>query len=555
MGRFWLFSLWLFFAATCAGYASPAEQSEAGSGEPFSRAGFDVLKYYLAADFFHCYLPPYPGTFSATEVVTVRPDSVLSSIQLDADSRSIRVDSVGLAGVSFSHSANILTVRLDRNYTPGETVSIRISYRHQDAGGTGFYVTAGYVFTDSPPEGARTWFPCRDIPSDKATWELRARVPVSARLGSTGMLADSAIEGDTLVYHWISDIPVSTYLITITSSVEFLIHTLYWHKLSNPGDSIPVRIYYKPGENLRIVDSLITPLTNFYSEKFGDYPFEKIGFATLNSAFPWGGMENQGMVNFRPGAYSNPGLIAHEHAHQWFGDLITCGTWADVWLNEGFGTYCQNLWLEHSSGQMAYKRNMNFLADFYLAHNPGWPVYHPEWAVKTPGGNELYNQAITYNKGACVLYQLRYILGDSMFFRVLHEYATDRKFMFSNAVTTDFIEKACKVSGQDLNWFFNEWIYLPDHPVYRNVYTIDSLEDNRWRLTLIIDQVQANSGFFKMPVEIRISFTDGTDTIGRFMNDENLQNFTFTFDREPVSLEFDPFRNILLKEAETTFEK
>jgi aminopeptidase N len=333
--------------------------------------------------------------------------------------------------------------------------------------------------------------------------------------------------------------------------MNWQVYTEYWHKLSNPLDSLPVRLYHKPGEAIGTVINTIGPVTNLFSQRFGDYPFEKIGFATLNGSFPWGGMENQSLVNIQQGGYNDPNLISHEHSHQWFGDLITCGTWADIWLNEGFGTYCQNLWVEYSEGYDAYKNSMNAVANYYLSVNPGWPLYHPQWAIHTPSGNELYNQAITYNKGACVLHQLRYVLGDSLFFSVLHAYATDTCFMFKNTLTETFISKMNDAAGKDLNWFFNEWVYRPNHPIYENTFEIISLGASTWKVNLLINQVQTNSCFFKMPLQFGITFSDGTDTLVQIMNDINHQFIEFNFGKQPENVTFDPFRNILLKQATT----
>jgi aminopeptidase N len=548
-----LFMLRMFLAGFLVIGTLTAVSSPADTAHFYTKHSFDVLKYKLDINLFQCYKTPFPKTFTAREVITFRVDSALDIIHLNANNQSLVIDSVRLAGTSYSHTANMLSIVLDRKYQPGEVVNVRICYHHNDIKDNGFYVSQGYVFTDSPPEGARKWLPCWDRPSDKATWELNARVPLTVRLGSTGILADSTISADTLTYHWISDIPVSTYLITFTSSINFQVHKKYWHKLSDPSDSIPVRIYYKTGENLAIIDSSIIPMTNFFAEKFGEYPFEKIGFATLNSSFTWGGMENQSMVNLMPTGYNDVNLIAHEHSHQWFGDLITCGTWADIWLNEGFGTYCQNLWLEHSMGYDSYKYNMNNLANYYLSHNPGWPLYHPEWAIQTPGAGSLYNTAISYDKGACVLFQLRYVLGDSVFFKLMHAYASDTSLMFKNAFTQDFVEKASLVSGQDLDWFFDEWVFAPNHPVYQNTFDIDSLGGGSWRVSLILNQTQANPAFFKMPVQFLISFSDETDTIIQVVNDVNHQIFAFTFSKQPVNLVFDPSRQILLKQAATIY--
>ncbi len=548
-----LLNLWLLMLAAQVVYASPDVLVPADTTHSYTQHSFNVLKYKLEINLVPCFQTPFPKTFTALEMVTFQVDSALNSIMLNATATSILIDSVSLAGVSFTHQSNILHILLDRNYQPGEIVNVGISYKHKNTSDNAFYVSSGFVFTDSPPEGARKWMPCWDRPSDKAKWELNARVPLGVRLGSTGVLADSAISADTILYHWVSNIPVSTYLITFTSAVNFQLHTLYWHKLSNPTDSIPVRIYYKPGENLSVIDSTIIPLTNFYSKKFGDYPFEKIGFATLNGSFPWGGMENQSMVNLMPGGYGDANLVAHEHSHQWFGDLITCGTWADIWLNEGFATFCQNLWVDHSAGAQAYRTSMNSLANYYLAHNPGWPVYHASWAINTPTGNTLYNQAVSYNKGACVLFQLRYVLGDSLFFKVIHDYATDTNFRFKNAFTGDFVKKVSQSAGEDLDWFFNEWIYSPNHPVYQNTFEIDSLGKTSWRVSVTVNQTQLNPIFFKMPLQFQISFSDATDTIIKVMNDENHQEFAFSFSKKPVNLVFDPYRNILLKQAATIF--
>jgi aminopeptidase N len=245
------------------------------------------------------------------------------------------------------------------------------------------------------------------------------------------------------------------------------------------------------------------------------------------------------------------GMVSHEFSHQWFGDLITCGTWADVWLNESFGTYCEALWLENTTGYSAYKTHLNAQANSYLMNNPGWPIYNPDWAINTPSINQLYNTAIIYYKGACVLHQLRYVLGDSLFFNVMHSYPTDTTLMYKNAVTGDFISVVNQVSGQDLAWFFTEWIYHPNHPIYENTYEIDDLGAGNWKVKLVIEQTQTNTMFFKMPVEIQIDFEDGSDTLAKVMNDTNFQIFEFTFNRKPIDLLFDPQRNILLKHATT----
>jgi len=516
----------------------------------YMQHSYDVQQYKLQIDLYNNYTAPFPKTFSAKENITFRVDSSLNSIKLNAVNSSLEIDSVGLAGISFIHLNDTLQIQLNQTYLPGATVEVKVCYRHKAVSDQAFYVINGFVFTDFPPEGARKVFPCWDRPSDKATWDLTAKVPVSVRLGSTGFLADSTILGDTLWYHWISNDPASTYLITLTSYTNWNVHVSYWNSIYNPSDSIPIWLYKKPTENITNAVLKIPLITDFYAEKFGDYPFSKIGFATVTN-FPWAGMENQTMVNLQSNGYNDEPLIAHEHSHMWFGDLITCGTWADIWLNESFATYCTQLWLEDQSGYSAYKNKMNSLANYYLSANPGWPIYNPIWAIQTPSSNVLYNLAISYNKGACVHHQLRYILGDSLYFTVMNAYATDTSFMYKCAVTEDFVLLTNFITSADYSWFFDEWVYAPNHPYYDNIWEREDLGGGHFKVMLTVNQIQTNTVFFKMPVEVQIDFNDGTDTIVRIWNDTNQQTFEWIFSKYPEDVTFDPFRNILLKQGST----
>ena len=523
----------------------------AGPSSP--RHSFDVLNYTLNLDIYNCFLSPFPRSYRATELVTFRVDSALAAIVLDAVNTSLTIDSVGLAGVSFLHASNRLTITLDRQYLPGETAQVRIVYRHNDVTDNAFYASSGMVFTDCEPEGARKWYPCWDRASDKATIDLTARVPRTARFGSNGRLADSTIIGDTTWYHWVSRDPVSTYLVVMTGKVNYGLDVVYWHSVENPGDSIPFRFYYNVGESgVDNIKTRVLLMTTYFSSLFGEHPFEKNGFATLNNQFPWGGMENQTLTSLCPNCWSE-NLISHEFAHQWFGDMITCGTWADIWLNEGFATYCEALWYEATGGYPSYKNSILGDASTYLASNPHWPIYNPSWAITTPPNGQLFNTAITYAKGSCVLHMLRYTLGDSMFFAALRAYATDTvDFKFQTAVTADLAAKISQIAGQDLGWFFNQWLDYPDHPTYQNTYNINNIGNGQWMVGFRARQTQTSAPFFAMPVEVRFQFATGPDTVIRVMNTQNNQVFEFRFGRQPTAVQFDPDNNIVLKQGTTT---
>jgi aminopeptidase N len=191
-------------------------------------------------------------------------------------------------------------------------------------------------------------------------------------------------------------------------------------------------------------------------------------------------------------------------------------------------------------------------AAYYLAQNPGWAISNPAWATNPPANSTLFNYAITYMKASCILYMYRYVVGDSLFFHSIHEYANDTvNFRYKSATIPDFIEKMNEATGQELNWFFDQWLFQPNHPVYNNSYSFLELGDGKWNVYFKASQVQTNAPFFEMPLEILVNFKNGGDTLIRVTNDENDQVFVFQFDKEPVALTFDPGNNILLKQATT----
>lgn len=515
---------------------------------------FNVLEYKLNLDLYNCFISPYTKAFTGTNQITFRVDSTLNSIKLNALNTSIGIDTIkiGSTSLTYTHASNVVAINLDRTYNAGETVVMKISYHHNNVTAAGFYASNGMVFTDAEPEGARGWFPCWDKPSDKATWDLTARTPTTVILGSNGRLADSTVNGGAIFYHWVSRDPIATYLMTMIGKVGYNLDVIWWKKISNPNDSIPIRFYWNTGESgLANIKSKMPSMMTRFSQLFCEHPFEKNGFATANNQFTWGGMENQTLTILAPN-YWNENVVAHEFGHQWFGDLISPGTWADIWLNEGFATYCEALWKEHTTSYASYKSAINSNASSYISQNPGWSIYNPAWAITTPDQNTLFNTAMTYYKGACVLHMLRYTLNDTtMFFNVLRSYTKDTvSFKFKNAVTADFVTKVNSVTGQDLTWFFNQWIYQPNHPVYANTYNYSGSGTN-WTLRFNAKQTQSTPAFFKMPIEIKVAFVGGTDTTVRVMNDANNQLFTFNFTKQPNAVTFDPNANIVLKQGTT----
>ncbi|HPI84899.1 MAG TPA: M1 family aminopeptidase [Bacteroidales bacterium] len=513
------------------------------------RHRFDVLNYKLNMDLWDNFQNPFSQAFDATETVTFRVDTALNQIKLDAVNTSLTIHAVGLAGIGYTHFDDTLTVQLDRIYNPGEIAEVSIDYSHKNVEDEAFYVSGGFVFTDCETEGARKWFPCYDRPADKATVDITAKVPGNVLLGSNGRLADSVTVADTTWYRWISRDPVATYLVVVSASNNWDLDIVYWDRPSTPGEPMPIRFYYETGDNPVPMENIITDMATYFSDHYGEHPFEKDGFASVGQEFSWAGMENQTLTSICPGCWYES-LICHEFAHQWFGDMISPGTWADIWLNEAFATWSEAFWYENDGGYQAYLNEIQGNASYYLATNPGWAVYEPEWAVETPDNTILFNYSITYMKSSCVLHLLRYALGDSLFFPAIMDYATDTaEFKYKNAITDDFQAKMEESTGEDLDWFFDSWVKQPNHPVYENIYSIHDNNNGTWNVNFQVNQVQDNAGFFPLPVEISVFFAKYTDTTLRVMNDVNNQSFTFTFDKEPGVVFFDLDNKIVLKQA------
>lgn len=512
----------------------------------------DALKYKITANFYKNFNSPYPKDFKATNEITMAMIIPGDIVKLNAVQSSLQILSVSGSAVSFEHSLDTLIIHLNRVYNAGEEFTFKVSYKHNNVTDNAFYAKNGWIFTDCEPEGARKWMPCYDSPSDKASFELIAGVPKNTLLGSNGILADSTINADTLNYHWVSTEKCATYLMVISASKNYNLDIVRWDLPSNPATKVPFRFYYNPGENPDDMKALIGNVATFFSEKYCEHPFPKNGFATLNDEFVWGGMENQTLTSLCPNCWDEM-LVVHEFAHQWFGDMITCKTWADIWLNEGFATYSESLWLEESQGYTSYKNDVLNNANTYFAYyNMGdnWPISDPEWALNTPDANTLFNYGITYCKGAAVHHLLRYTLGDSLYFEVLNQYASRTDLQFNSATIADFITTVNSVTGQDYQWFFDQWIFTAGHPIYRNNYYIDALPDNKWKLKFVANQ--EGSYYWQMPLTIRIVGSDGLDSTVRVMNTFNGESYEFILDKKPLKPIFDPQNDIVLKQASTT---
>jgi aminopeptidase N len=265
------------------------------------------------------------------------------------------------------------------------------------------------------------------------------------------------------------------------------------------------------------------------------YPFinEKYGHAQ----FGWGGgMEHQTVSSM--GGFSN-GLISHELAHQWYGDMITCADWHHIWLNEGFATYLEAVYIEEISGKAAYDSQIQSEMNFAKTANG------TIWVQDITNIGEIFNGARSYAKGATVLHMLRGVVGDSTFFDIMRTYAADPSVSYGAATTEDFHAIAESVYGSSLDYFFQEWIYGENYPKYTIEWSKSFVSGETYQITLIITQtVNSNPSFFTMPVQVKFNTALGDTTVTLF-NNQQVQNFQFDITGDPQSISFDPGNWIL----------
>jgi len=279
-------------------------------------------------------------------------------------------------------------------------------------------------------------------------------------------------------------------------------------------------------EDFNVTDNMM----EFFATVFGEYPFlnEKYGMAE----FPWGGaMEHQTITSYGDplirGDHYYDYINAHELAHQWFGDCITMRSWSHIWLNEGFASYSEALWEESLGGSSAYHAYLD-------TQDPG-SFQGSLFVVDSTNANALFSNTV-YDKGSWTLHMLRGVLGDSLFFNCLNGYATDPNIVYATAITEDFRDLCESVSGQDLHWFFEQWVYRPGRPNYvYNWETTGTAPPYQTTLNLL----QTNTELYKMPLQIHL-FGNGLDTLFTVWDSLNEQQFQFMTNIEPMALEVDP---------------
>jgi aminopeptidase N len=552
--RFFIFFCFIFI--TCNAYSQSYNREYAekemrkyshlfsdGKGTYKGDTNIDVTYYKL---FIQINLAPNSIT-AHTQISATSLRNSLNQIFLDL-TNGLFVDSViqNNSKVNWTHTSNKIFIDLKNSINIGENASVTVYYHGLPPLDNESFIFssqggAPLIWTLSEPFGAADWFVCKNTPSDKAdSSDVWVKCSSELIAGSNGLLVETLNNGDgTNTYKWSNKYPIAQYLISLAVT-NYTKYDIYFRHSAT--DSLPIVNYIYPSSFNEVKPNIDkTPLMlEYYTSIFGEYPFikEKYGHAQIT----WGGaMEHQTMSSM--GVFIES-VVAHELVHQWFGDKITCEDWREIWLNEGFATYGAALWLEHSHGKEYFKEDISLIMND--AKRAVGSIYVQD--VNDPA--QIFNGDRTYAKGCIVLHMLRGVLGDSLFFKTIKSYANDSLVTYKNATTADFKNVAEIVSGANLDYFFNQWIYGEGYPKYELNWSIEQFENN-YKTDFIVNQVQEiiNPQFFTMPVEIFFQFDNGDTTVKVFNNQRN-QTFTFYFNERPRSYKFDP-GNLILKDINT----
>ena len=495
------------------------------------------------------------------EIMPVRAG--IRAARFDAVELNVKSISVDGSPTDFEYDNEVLEVPLGRQAAKH---SVRVEYDAVPRDGVFFTAPdkehpekGVQAWSHNEAEAARHWFPCHDHPGDRATSELILTVPKEFRVISNGRLLSSENHGETTTYHWREDVPHSTYLTSFVAAKLSVIE--------EDVDGIKIRYNFPESKRNDVMryfgetPKIIRTMGELVGMK---YPYEKYDSTTVED-FIAGGEENIDAttyaMNYYPDAsseedfatsYSVPhqgavNLVAHETAHMWFGDLVTCADWPHAWLNEGFATYFELLYMEKTRGVDHMRWELSSRVGVYFEEDEEKyrrPIVEREYVWP----DDIFDGHL-YPKAAAMLHELRFMVGDEAFFRGVSSYL--KAFARSTAETSDFRRAIEKASGLQLEEFFEQAFYKKGYPEFEVGYAWD---DTARTGTLRVKQVQGTEDgtpLFKLPCEV-VFYTSGQRRVFNVVLEGAEQTLTFALPSKPNVVELDP-RQWLLKKVK--FEK
>ncbi|EDP97154.1 M1 family metallopeptidase [Kordia algicida OT-1] len=446
--------------------------------------------------------------------------------------------------LSFTHINNELTITFTKGICEDATQTVKIAYEgtpNKNASGEGFVTTTHNntpsLYTLSEPYGSRDWWPCKQDLNDKIDQiDVIITAPAAYKAVSNGMVISETKDGALMTTHWQHNYPIPSYLIGIAVTD----YEVFSQTVERNGHSFDIVNYVYPESKDKAEEytKVTVEIMNLFQDLFGEYPYkdEKYGHAE----FEYGGGMEHTTISFM-GNFSRS-LIAHELAHQWFGNKVTCGSWNDIWLNEGFATYLSGLVENHFDGEQDFinwKRGK--IADITTSRNGS--VYVTDDKLDNVG--RIFSSRLSYNKAAMVIHMLRQKLGDAVFFQGIKNYLNDEELAYGYANTDQLKAHLEKASCQNLEEFFNDWIYGEGYPSYDVAW----FQGEQNELNIKIDQSQSNRkvDFFEMNVSFLVMGAQGEEKYITIDHTTNGQEFAIAVDFEISDIIFDPKFDMISK--------
>jgi aminopeptidase N len=516
------------------------------------KANINTSNYDVTYHRFDWTIDPAVAFISGIVTTTFTAKDDLSTITFDLTD-NMTVSNVTQNGSSISYTQNTndeLVITLSQTLLQGEASTVKITYSGNpvSSGFGSFEQTthngAPVIWTLSEPYGAKGWWPCKQDLNDKIDEiDVYITAPQQYVSVSNGLEQSQISSGGFKTTHFKHQYPIPAYLIAIAVTN----YTVYSHQVANNGNPFDIVNYVYP-ENFAYAQAntgVTVDIMNLFTQLFEEYPYanEKYGHAQ----FGWGGGMEHTTVSFM-GSFSR-GLIAHELAHQWFGNKITCGSWKDIWLNEGFATYLAGLTIESLDGQTSFK-NWRINTVNSITSSPVGAVYLSD--SDTTSVSRIFNGRLSYNKGAMVLHMLRKKLGDTQFFQGMKDYLANPNLAYNYAKTPDFISNMEAASGQNLTEFFNDWIYNQGYPTYTiNWY---QPQDDQIKITVNQTQSHASVSYFEAPIPIRINSVGGSGNVLELVlnNTYNGEEFLYTTNFIVRGVEIDPDTHLVSRNNSAT---
>jgi aminopeptidase N len=420
-----------------------------GLGDPYfpgaGNGGYDVQSYRLELRY-----DPGPNQLTGHVVIAAKATQDLARFNLDFGPLAITAFTVnGRPARAQPTAATELQVTPAALIRSGTDLTVEVRYSGKP-GGDGFHPTYDGAYVFGEPDAAVDWFPSNDHPRDKAVFDFAITVPAGLDAIANGVLQGQSTSDGWTTWRWHESAPMATYLATMVVG----------HYRITTGTAAGVPLYNAVGTRYppKDADAAIAqtgPIIEYLSSLFGPYPFDAVGGVVLDATKVGGALETQTRPLYAPEFFRAPGteVIAHELAHQWFGDSVSVHDWRDIWLNEGFATYAQWLWGEHTGGPAPQAR----FNEVYASRSPDlWSVPPAD-----PGVKRLFGASV-YQRGAMTLQVLRDAVGDQAFFTILRDWAAQLRY--GNGTTAEFTALAEKVSGKQLDGLFQAWLYGTSRP-------------------------------------------------------------------------------------------